>query len=49
MLNFNFQNEGPLKVIAGPCQIESQEHAYKMASELTEITNLVKLSPKNMQ
>ena len=32
-------NDRPFFLIAGPCQIESQEHAYKMASELTEITN----------
>ena len=32
-------NDKPFFLIAGPCQIESEEHAYKMASELTEITN----------
>jgi 2-dehydro-3-deoxyphosphooctonate aldolase (KDO 8-P synthase) len=35
----NIGNDKPFFLIAGPCQIESQEHAYKMASELTEITN----------
>ncbi len=35
----NLGNDQPFFLIAGPCQIESQEHALKMASELTEITN----------
>ena len=30
-------NQLPLKVIAGPCQIESREHAYQIASELLDI------------
>ena len=38
-MNLNIGNDKPFFLIAGPCQIESQEHAYKMASELTEITN----------
>ena len=41
MLNFNFQNEGPLKVIAGPCQIESEEHAMKMAEKIADICHEV--------
>ena len=35
MLNFN--NEAPLKIIAGPCQIESMDHAMKMAETLADI------------
>jgi len=31
MLNFEFNNNAPLKVIAGPCQIESKDHAMMMA------------------
>ena len=31
MLNFQFNNSAPLKVIAGPCQIESKDHAMMMA------------------
>jgi len=31
MLNFQFNNSGPLKIIAGPCQIESKQHAMMMA------------------
>jgi 2-dehydro-3-deoxyphosphooctonate aldolase (KDO 8-P synthase) len=38
-MDINIGNDQPFFLIAGPCQIESQEHAYKMASELTEITN----------
>tara|TARA_B100000700_G_scaffold328404_1_gene446092 strand:- start:214 stop:1017 length:804 start_codon:yes stop_codon:yes gene_type:complete len=38
-MNIDIGNDKPFFLIAGPCQIESQEHAYKMASELTEITN----------
>lgn len=35
----NIGNDQPFFLIAGPCQIESEEHAYRMASELTEITH----------
>ncbi len=38
-MDINIGNDKPFFLIAGPCQIESEEHAYKMASELTEITN----------
>ena len=38
-MKIDIGNDRPFFLIAGPCQIESQEHAYKMASELTEITN----------
>lgn len=31
MLNFTFNNNSPLRVIAGPCQIESRDHAMMMA------------------
>jgi 2-dehydro-3-deoxyphosphooctonate aldolase (KDO 8-P synthase) len=31
MLNFSFNNQSPLKIIAGPCQIESKDHAVMMA------------------
>ena len=33
-----FGNELPLAVIAGPCQLESRDHAFEMASALKEIT-----------
>jgi 2-dehydro-3-deoxyphosphooctonate aldolase (KDO 8-P synthase) len=35
----NIGNDQPIFLIAGPCQIESEQHAYRMASELTEITD----------
>lgn len=35
--NTKFSNTLPIKVIAGPCQIESREHAYQIASELLDI------------
>ena len=32
-----FGNDLPLALIAGPCQLESREHALEMASALKEI------------
>jgi len=37
MLNFNFHNDSPLKIIAGPCQIESESHAIMMAEIIQNI------------
>jgi len=34
----NFSNSGPLTLIAGPCQLESRQHAYDMAGALKELT-----------
>ncbi|HWY14167.1 MAG TPA: 3-deoxy-8-phosphooctulonate synthase [Rhizomicrobium sp.] len=34
-------NARPLALIAGPCQLESREHAFEMASALKEIANRV--------
>jgi 2-dehydro-3-deoxyphosphooctonate aldolase (KDO 8-P synthase) len=34
-------NARPLALIAGPCQLESREHAFEMASALNEIANRV--------
>ena len=36
--NVTFGNDLPLVLIAGPCQIESREHALEMAEALTSIT-----------
>jgi 2-dehydro-3-deoxyphosphooctonate aldolase (KDO 8-P synthase) len=33
-----FSNSGRLALIAGPCQLESREHAFEMAGRLKEIT-----------
>ena len=37
-MDINIGNDKPFFLIAGPCQIESEEHAYKMASAIKEIT-----------
>jgi len=39
MLDFQFNNEAPLRVIAGPCQIESEEHTMMMAEIIQGICN----------
>lgn len=41
MLNFHFKNDAPLRVIAGPCQIESREHATMMAEKIADICHEV--------
>jgi 2-dehydro-3-deoxyphosphooctonate aldolase (KDO 8-P synthase) len=33
-----FDNNGPLTLIAGPCQLESRQHAFDMAGALKELT-----------
>ena len=38
-----FGNASPLALIAGPCQLESRDHAFEMASALKEITAKVGL------
>ncbi|KAB0539214.1 2-dehydro-3-deoxyphosphooctonate aldolase (KDO 8-P synthase) [Pseudochrobactrum saccharolyticum] len=37
--NVVFSNKGALSIIAGPCQMESREHAYDMAGALKEMTD----------
>ncbi len=37
--NFEIANDKPFTLIAGPCQLESEEHAIKISSELKEITS----------
>lgn len=34
---FEFSNEKPLNIIAGPCQLETREHALEMAAALKEM------------
>ena len=34
--NLQFHNDAPLKIIAGPCQIESQDHAMMMAEKIVD-------------
>lgn len=36
--NFEIGNKQPLAIIAGPCQIESREHAVMIAGKMVEIT-----------
>lgn len=35
--NVRFANDAPLSLIAGPCQLETRQHAYDMAGTLKEI------------
>jgi len=37
--NVTFSNSSPLALIAGPCQMESRDHAFDMAGRLKEITD----------
>jgi len=39
--NLNFSNSAPLKVICGPCQIESMDHSLMMAESLVNICHNV--------
>lgn len=36
--NVTFSNQAPLALIAGPCQMESRDHAFDMAGSIKEIT-----------
>ena len=36
--NFEIANNKPFSLIAGPCQLESEEHAIKISTELKKIT-----------
>ena len=40
--NISCGNELPFVLIAGPCQIESSEHAVDVAGKLKEITSKLK-------
>ncbi len=37
--SFEIANNHPFTLIAGPCQLESEEHALKISTELKKITN----------
>lgn len=39
--NVVFSNETPFSLIAGPCQIESRDHAFEMAGRIKTITDQV--------
>lgn len=38
LANFEIANDRPFMLIAGPCQMESREHAFDMCGKLTELT-----------
>jgi 2-dehydro-3-deoxyphosphooctonate aldolase (KDO 8-P synthase) len=42
--NVAFANDAPFVLIAGPCQLESRDHAFDMAGRLKEITDRLGLS-----
>ena len=41
--NINFQNDAPFVLIAGPCVLESYEHANMMCSKLLQIASELKI------
>jgi 2-dehydro-3-deoxyphosphooctonate aldolase (KDO 8-P synthase) len=41
--NVAFANDAPFVLIAGPCQLESRDHAFDMAGRLKEITDRLAL------
>ena len=42
--NFEIGNNLPFTLIAGPCQLESEEHAIKISTEIKKITSEVKIN-----
>ena len=42
--NFEIANNNPFTLIAGPCQLESEEHALKISTELKKITSDLKIN-----
>ena len=40
--NFEINNLNPFILIAGPCAIESKDHAFDMASKIKEICHRVR-------
>ena len=42
-MDINIGNDQPFFLIAGPCQIESKEHALKMATAIKEIADRLKI------
>ena len=46
--NVAFGNDKPLSIIAGPCAMESREHALEMASALKEITAKLGIGPRQL-
>ncbi len=42
--NFEIANNKPFTLIAGPCQLESEEHAIKISTELKKITEELQIN-----
>ena len=42
--NFEIANNKPFTLIAGPCQLESENHALKISTELKKITSELKIN-----
>ena len=42
--DFEIANNKPFTLIAGPCQLESEDHAIKISTELKKITNELKIN-----
>ena len=42
--NFEIANDKPFTLIAGPCQLESEEHAIKISTELKKITSELEIN-----
>ena len=42
--NFEIANDKPFTLIAGPCQLESEEHAIKISTELKKIQANLRLT-----
>ena len=40
--NFEIANDKPFTLIAGPCQLENEDHAIKISTELKKITEDLK-------
>ena len=41
-----FANDAPLALIAGPCQLESRDHAFDMAGALKEMARKARHRPR---
>ena len=42
--NFEIANDNPFTLIAGPCQLESENHALDISQELKKITSELKIN-----
>ncbi len=42
--NFEIANNQPFTLIAGPCQLESEQHALDVSKELKQITSDLKIN-----